>query len=269
MIYPTDVLSDIQLDFLSQNLPSPQAREGRPAYSNRELLPGIVKVLRSGCRWRDLNLPGYPDGTTHWRRMRFWKKKRGYNRVWKHLLRLLYTEHKLNLTKVSLDGSLIDSFEFKEQTGYSGKDHKTGTKISTLTDAQGIPLSLISATGNTADISLAEETVDEMLVSQGAISGATFLADRGYDSFDFRVYLTKQEMFPHIKKRSNTKVTQKNSWYYIYDKATGKWRFVIERTNGWIKDFRRLRNRFDYTIVSFEALLLLAVLVICIRKLMS
>jgi len=72
--FPTDVLTEAQMAYIATQLPQPHATTGRPAYSNLELLPGILRVLRSGCRWRDLNLPGYPDGSTHWRRLRLWRK---------------------------------------------------------------------------------------------------------------------------------------------------------------------------------------------------
>jgi Putative transposase of IS4/5 family (DUF4096) len=57
--YTTDVLTDEQMAYIATQLPQPHATTGRPAYTNLELLPGILRVLRSGCRWRDLNLPGY------------------------------------------------------------------------------------------------------------------------------------------------------------------------------------------------------------------
>ena len=54
-----DVLTSRQLAFIAEHLPEPpQAPTGRPHYSNHELLPGILRVLRSGCRWRDLDRPG-------------------------------------------------------------------------------------------------------------------------------------------------------------------------------------------------------------------
>jgi transposase len=87
--YTTDVLTDAQIIFISQQLPSPKATTGRPAYSNQELLPGILRVLRSGCRWRDLNLPGYPDGSTHWRRLRLWRRGLHFRWLWKRILRML------------------------------------------------------------------------------------------------------------------------------------------------------------------------------------
>jgi len=180
---------------------------------------------------------------------------------------MLRDENSLSLTKVSLDGSLVQSFAFKEKTGYSGKHHKTGVKISTITDGGGIPLALVTAKGNIVDITLAEKTVTNIHLSRYSLRASEFLADKGYDSFPFRVFLTEQDFMPHIPKRKTTKVTDTNSWYYLYTKVKGKWRFVIERTNAWIKSFRRLRMRYDYKANSFEAFLYLAIIVICVRKL--
>jgi hypothetical protein len=54
---------------------------------------------------------------------------------------------------------------------------------------------------------------------------------------------------------------------YRYDPEEGKQRLIVERTNAWFKSFRRLRNRFDYHIASFESLLYLAIIIICVRRL--
>jgi transposase len=60
----SDVLSVRQIAFLADHLPEPpRARTGRAAYPNRALLPGIPRVLRSGCRWRALDRSGFPSGS--------------------------------------------------------------------------------------------------------------------------------------------------------------------------------------------------------------
>lgn len=250
-------------------MPQPQADTGRKAYTNRQLLPGILKVLRSGCRWRDLNLPGYPDGSTHWRRLQFWKRKHHFKSVWELLLRLLNRNKKLALDTVSIDGSLIQSFAFKECTGYSGKHQKTGVKISTIADSEGIPIAIVVAKGNIVDISLADQTVDGIHIAHSQIRGTTLNGDKGYDSKAFRKKCIDTEFMPHIPRRKTTKVKKKHTLYYLYNKIQGKKRYVIERTNAWIKSFRRLRMRFDYKIASFEAFLYLAIIVICVRRLLS
>jgi len=51
-----DVITPRQLAFVGQRVPEPPcAPRGRRPYSNLQLLPGILRVLRSGCRWRDLD----------------------------------------------------------------------------------------------------------------------------------------------------------------------------------------------------------------------
>jgi transposase len=265
------VLTQEQIAFIAQKLPSPQATTGRPAYTNQELLPGILRVLRSGCRWRDLNLPGYPDGSTHWRRLRLWRKGVHFRNLWKNVLKLLaendtalQTKHD-HLKRVCIDGTLLQSFEFKEKTGYSGKHKRVGVKASILVDATGIPLAVTLATGNVHDVSLAESTIERFHVP--TFFGTTILADRGYDSRRFRRLAYNHGMKPYVPKRSYTKERARDFHLYRYDKEEGKNRFIVERTNAWFKSFRRLRNRFDYTAASFEAFLYLAILVICVRRL--
>src|SRR5215211_7648662 len=118
----SDVLNPRQLAFIAERLPEPSsAPRGRRTYSNLQLLPGILRVLRSGCRWRDLDRLGCPSGVTHWRRLRYWHRGNGYRRVWHSLLNFLVQSKRLDRSLVSLDGSLIPSQEFTEQTGDSGK----------------------------------------------------------------------------------------------------------------------------------------------------
>ena len=89
------------------------------------------------------------------------------------------------------------------------------------------------------------------------------LADKGYDSDKLRLKLKKAGIHSNIPQRSikNRKLDEN------YNIPLGKMRFKIERTNAWIKSFRRLHFRFDYTLVSFKALTYLALIVVCIRKL--
>jgi putative transposase len=261
-------LSEKQLEFIAGKLPYPKAYTGRPAYSNRELLPGILKVLRSGCRWRDLNLPDYPDGTTHWRRLQFWKRKKNFRYLWEFLLRMLRQQKLLVLERLGIDGSLMQSFAFQDKTGYSGKHHRTGVKMSVIVEGSGIPIAMVVAKGNIVDITLADATVDNIRVAKSAIQGSDFLGDKGYDCLAFRIHIAKFGSMPNIPKRITTKVRDKYIWYYIYNKAKGKQRYVVERTNAWLKSFRRLRMRFAYKASSFEAFLYLAILVICVRRLL-
>ncbi len=50
---------------------------------------------------------------------------------------------------------------------------------------------------------------------------------------------------------------------------TSRKRYVVGRTLGWLKGFRRLRYRVDRTAASFHAFVYLAVLVLCVRCLVG
>lgn len=223
-------------------------------------MPGILKVLRSGMRWRDLDRNDLPSGVTHWRRLRFWGLKFGLKKVWETILKKLNRFDKLNLRIASIDGSLIQSFDFLDTTGYSGKYNKTGTKISTITDFLGVPFNIVFASGESHDMPLAIPTIANNPIGKPEV----ILADKGYDSDKLRSKLINIGVNTNIPVR-NIKNRKRQKDYSV---PLGKMRFKIERTNAWIKSFRRLRFRFDYTLASFQALTYLGLIVICLRKLM-
>lgn len=255
-----------QLDFLVDKLPQPKAATGRPSYSNQLLLPGILKVLRSGGRWRDLDFPGFPAGVTHWRRLRYWQEKACLWPIWKLLLKLLAHQDKVNLNTVKLDGTLVPSYRFQSCTGYSGRHHRTGVKVSAAVDTDGVPLAVKLAAGNAADIGLATVTINRIKVGNKTRPGVV-LADKGYDSTEFRRSLRKRGIKANIPERRwshRRKIGRPPN----YDPVLGKSRYAVERTNAWMKSFRRIHFRFDRTVFMFKAFVQLACIVICLRKLL-
>jgi transposase len=279
-ILSTDVLTSRQLAFIAERLPEPpHAPTGRPHYSNRDLLPGILRVLRSGCRWRDLDRPGSPSGVTHWRRLQYWHRGRGYRRVWRTLLNVLVQSKRLDRSLVSLDGTLIPSQEFTEQTGYSGKHRAVGTKLSVLVDRAGTPIAVSVAPGNYHDGALGYLTLAniykpppllrDILPDAAKTSEPTLLADKGYDSLRFRQFVHEQGFRPLIPTRQCIPAEQAVGALYVEDIALQRKRYVVERTLSWLKGFRRLRYRVDRTAASFHSFVYLAVLVLCVRHLLS
>src|SRR5215208_5905499 len=240
----TDVLTPRQLSFLAERLPEPpQAPTGRPHYTNHELLPGILRVLRSGCRWRDLDRPGAPSGVTHWRRLRFWHRRTGYRKVWRRLLNFLVQGKRLDRSLISLDGTLIPGLEFPEQTGYSGEHRLVGTKLSLLVDRAGTPLAVSVAPGNYHDGALGFLTVAnifkplpilrDILPDAAKTAEPTLLADKGYDSLRFRQFVQDHGYRPLIPTRSCIPAEQATGELYAEDAALQRKRYVVERTLGW------------------------------------
>ena len=254
-------------------------RKRSTALFEPELLPGILRVLRSGCRWRDLDRPGHPSGVTHWRRLRYWHRRRGYRRVWHTLLNFLVQGKRLDRSLISLDGTLIPSNEFTEQTGYSGKHRRVGTKLSLLVDRAGIPLAVSVAPGNYHHGPLGLLTLAntfkplpilrDILPDLVKTSEPTLLAEKGYDSLRFRRFVQERGFRPLIPTRRCIPAERAIGELYDEDVVLQRKRYVVERTIGWLKGFRRLRFRVDRTAASFHAFVYLAVLVICVRRLLQ
>ena len=54
-----------------------------------------------------------------------------------------------------------------------------------------------------------------------------------------------------------------------HDSGLGAYRYVVERTFAWFKGFRRLRLRYERTAFMHEAVLSVAVCVVCFRHLQT
>ncbi len=105
--YRSDV-SDAQWDYLQSLLPN-GARTGRPRADEREILNGILYVLKTGCQWEDLPHDiGASPKTCHRRLLEYQRR-----RVWQKMVRTLLQEAgrrgALNFTNAYHDASVIKS----------------------------------------------------------------------------------------------------------------------------------------------------------------
>jgi transposase len=101
------ILTDEQWAALEFLFPQPKVRtdkRGRPWRDNRECLDGIIWVLRSGARWRDLP-PPFPSGVTCWRRLRQWEEEGIWRTAWKSLLATLDRQGRLSLQETYIDAT--------------------------------------------------------------------------------------------------------------------------------------------------------------------
>src|SRR5262245_64786542 len=100
---PEAFLSDQQWQKIEPLLPKLKSR-GRPWSDNRRVLEGILWVLKTGARWRDLPKE-YPSASTCWRRLRQWEAHGVWLNVWRQFLCELDQRGKLDWSESFLDGS--------------------------------------------------------------------------------------------------------------------------------------------------------------------
>jgi transposase len=96
-------LSDEQWTNLEPLLPKERSR-GRPWANNRRVLEGLLWLLKTGARWRDLPKE-YPSASTCWRRLRRWEEQDIWLKIWRQFLSELDQKGRLDWSESFLDGS--------------------------------------------------------------------------------------------------------------------------------------------------------------------
>jgi transposase len=77
---------------------------GRPPADDRECLEGILWVLRSGARWKDLP-DWYPSYPTCWRRLVYWEGEGVLETIWHAFLDELDEQGLINWEQIFVDAS--------------------------------------------------------------------------------------------------------------------------------------------------------------------
>lgn len=94
------------LDPLMGEMPRRADGRGRPWRSSREVLNGILWILRTGAQWADL--PGrYPPYQTCHRRYQRWVREGVFERILEALATDLKERGKLDLSECFIDGTFI------------------------------------------------------------------------------------------------------------------------------------------------------------------
>jgi transposase len=68
--------------------PAPDPRGGRPRANARRCVEGILWILRTGARWKDLPR-SFPSYVTCWRRFEQWSNDGVWDRAWRRLIHKL------------------------------------------------------------------------------------------------------------------------------------------------------------------------------------
>ena len=134
-------------------------------------------------------------------------------------------------------------------------------------DGQGLPLGLLVASAQEAEVHLAEPTLATIRVPRRRGRPRTrpkeLVADKGYDSKGLRERLRRRGLRPCIPERRGRRLRpgpRPNLEGY-------RQRWHVERTFAWLGSFRRLLVRFERLATVYHGLLCLAAALICLRRL--
>lgn len=150
---------------------------------------------------------------------------------------------------LSLDGCMTKSplAGTKKQVVTPRTEGKQGVKRSLMTDAQGLPLSLVVGAANTHDIKLVAETLDALQTGRRGKKLRVCL-DKGYEAEWLKGYLQSRRYGPHIQSRKEESDACKSPDFKAH-------RWVVERTHSWMNRFRRVLARWEKKTENYEAML--------------
>jgi transposase len=99
-------LTDKQWSKIEPLLPKLPAgpKGGRPWANNRDDFEGILWVLKTGARWRDLPSE-YPSPATCWRRLNRWYEEGVWKDLWRSFLAELDARGRLDWEETFIDGT--------------------------------------------------------------------------------------------------------------------------------------------------------------------
>jgi transposase len=144
-----------------------------------------------------------------------------------------------------------------------------GTKLMVLADGTGTPLGICVEKASPAEVKLLERTLDAVKVKRRRgerrrpHKPERLIADRAYDSNPARALLVKREIEPIIPRRRNNQVATHQDGRKL---RRYRRRWIIERTNSWLQNFRPLVVRYEHRVKNFEALVHLACALVTLKK---
>src|SRR5271154_253890 len=168
-------LSDEAWKALSPHLP--RGRPGKPRVDDRRVLSGILHVLKTGCRWRDVP-PVYGPPTTIYNRYNRWSQRRVWQRIFEKMAAAGPIPVELS----------IDSSHVKAHRSASGSKRGSLKKRSAARGAEGRARSMLwpmiaadrslsrCPEGNVADVVMAIPLLGP------AAKPKRRLADKAYDA---------------------------------------------------------------------------------------
>jgi transposase len=236
-------------------LPNPKQKKlGRKRKPKEALINGILQVLVNGVKWENIAECG-ASGSSCWRYFQELQRRGQLKLICVVLMRA-----GTDITESAIDTTTVTSFRFMNMTGWDGKHKKIGTKVSLLTDKYGYPADVDFGKGSMDD----REFVDGHIKKTKGKCKKILNLDKGYTSADKRRQLRKKGIWVNMEMKRGDYIRKKGP-KFAFNKEKYKVRFLVERTNAWLKGFRRLRIRRERHAAMFKAFVYLAIIIILLR----
>ena len=257
--YPSD-LTDEQWDIIKPLVP-PDRSGGRPRQVDiRRVLNAILYINRTGCQWRML-----PHDFPNWRLVYYyfstWRDARLWAKI--HDALLAPTRRKAGREHDTPSAGSIDSSTVKapegEGRGFDGGKQIKGRKRHKVVDTIGLLLALV-VTGGRVDDARAVPALLRQLPPDKYPRLEVLWADNKYHNHALEAWL-ENTYGGNVRIAVTSRTDTEKGFKPI------RWRWVVERTNGWVKRSRRNAMDYEHTTSSSEAMVRIAMTKIMLNRL--
>jgi putative transposase len=255
--YPSD-LSDAQWDQIEPHLP-PEPGGGRPRKTDqRDVLDGILYILRTGCQWRYLPID-FPPKSTVWRYFDRWRRDGTLDRLHDRFRRKVRTQEKPNhpRTSASVDSQSVDTTSGGEQRGRDNAKNVDGRKRHIVVDSLGLLLAVLVTAASVDDAAAAQELFTR-LEGQPMSKVGRMYADNKYHNMKLYEWVEENAAWDLTIVR---RPKDAEGWVKL------PIRWTVERTFAWLGRCRRLSKDREKSVLSSESFIKLAMIQLMFHRL--
>src|ERR1700720_4320503 len=226
----------------------PRGKPGKPRVDDRIVISGILHVLKTGCRWRDVPPAFGPPTTIHNRSNRWSQRRSGsaFSRKWRPPVQFLTSFPSPAAMSRRTARRLV------QKGGVRGSDWPFARRKNEQNPCFGRcrPVAFALTPGNVADITIAAPLL-------GAVARPKrLLADKAYDADSLRTWLKQRKVKAVVPSTASRRTP------YPLDSGAYKRRNLIERMFCKLKNWRRIATRYDRHAQNYLSGLALAAIMI-------